>query len=617
KTVQQVSSQKPQPSVQAVNTDISSGTPLTEAAGQVDSTGAVIKPGADRVSPTIHEYFSGWARTDRYGPIVRGDSLSTVAKRLMIDQRYTFRQVSVALFEKNRSSFEQENMNLLKKNSFLNVPTAEEVEQHTPAQASAIFLEHEKQWNQLVKQPRYAAEAEAQRTRYTKHISVGEHADGVAAAPESASTTPSVATNTSAAQPEIAAAVVDPVNRAASDAELERMGQAQNNTSQLVAQLQEQNALLKQQIADNQQNIEMLNQKISQTAEGATNARIDRLKVLISQLQTELQQERVRQPASLFDGLDWLIWLLIGLLVVLLGTVAVLLRREPAHPADSGAVSEALAASEENKNITTSPVDSVSVDTAGELQAHDSESTHIAGFGDADTSVSAFDDEDSGSSPVTDIDDGGFKEPGDVNMEAAGTDQENDDGDLFDVQDFSESDAMDWLNEIPGDEDTDLSDPEQDKDIALARDSDDSETDTITSIAADAREMDELLMEFELPAEDVASYGDGDADTATDIAAEPDDLLMDFELPAGETVSADENDADAEAGIAADTYKPDAGLIEFEVPDDEQTAITDEEEPVRHLDHLLSKFEDDDLEFPVEKPDRSDMPDEDGDHKKD
>ncbi len=126
-----------------------------------------------------------------YGPVVYGDSIYTIADRLRVDKRYTIRQVMAALFEKNRSRFAQDNLNLVLYGTYLDVPTAEEVERLSYDQALSVIQEHNRRWRELMKQPRYAAVAEAQRTRYSKRVRVAEAiqaakvASGMAATPVS------------------------------------------------------------------------------------------------------------------------------------------------------------------------------------------------------------------------------------------------------------------------------------------------------------------------------------------------------------------------------------------------------------------------------------------------
>ncbi len=345
KEVEQAAKKAPQPSVEAVQQPTDAGTSLTESAGQT-VTPSVIKPVADQ--PKKVKHYLGWARTDRYGPIVRGDTLSTVAVRLRVDHRYSLNQVMLALFEKNRADFEQNNMNLMKAGSFLVVPAATEIEQHSALEAARVLAEHEKAWKHLTQQPRYAAEAEAQRTRYTKRILMGEHADGVAAAPQvTAVATASTAakkkqpTDQTAATIAPASAVEQPVDVTAqatvttAESTEPSVDQAlQEQTSQTLIRLQEQNEVLKQQLIGTQKSIEDLSRKVVQNQAATTEkAHIKKLEVMIAGLQSELKQMHQQRPTPVVAGMNWMMWLLIALVVLLLGVVAILMRREPAHPA--------------------------------------------------------------------------------------------------------------------------------------------------------------------------------------------------------------------------------------------------------------------------------------------
>ncbi|MDQ6996755.1 MAG: FimV/HubP family polar landmark protein, partial [Mariprofundus sp.] len=158
KSISQASAKALQPYVAAIKQPAAK-TPrisLTKSAGQIFMPEASTVPVAS-VKPET-KYYEGWARTDRYGPIVRGDTLSTVAERLRVDYRYTLNQIMMAMFEKNSSSFDQNNINLLKAGSRLKVPTAAEVEKHNKAEANRFFARQEQDWKKLTQQPRYAAE---------------------------------------------------------------------------------------------------------------------------------------------------------------------------------------------------------------------------------------------------------------------------------------------------------------------------------------------------------------------------------------------------------------------------------------------------------------------------
>ncbi|MDQ6982909.1 MAG: FimV/HubP family polar landmark protein [Mariprofundus sp.] len=538
-SVLQAAKQHPQPSVQAVQADDADASPrmaLTESAGQIISSGAIssgtakLSPGTTKVGDS-HD--KGWARTGRYGPIVRGDSLSIVAKRLMIDDRYSLSQISLALFEKNRSSFARDNMNLLKKNSFLDVPTADEVEQHSLAEASLVFLEHENKWHKLIQQPRYAAEAEAQRTRYTRHISVGEHADGVAAAPVVVSETVAADRSKSSVQQAAVSTHSDSASKAVDPVVAEqqtKIPQSQNESSQVVEQLQGENRLLRQQLVANQENIELLTNKIDDIAVATTNARIDKLEVLITRLQAELGKAHAQRPVSLLVGMDWVIWVLVGLLVILLGTVAVLLRREPVHPAASSARESSettpVVDDGESKEVTKAVAGSERVEKAA---VTDPLSASGGEFGNAEVTESVSVEENSGNLPMQDFDEPDMEDIdfGDANLDVSNVraGQENNDQSPFDIQGFNEPEATDSRHN--------------------------------------------------------ALFDDEGIDSS---AVEPD----------GGAAASAENESNKMAGFATGAAQESDHLVtEFMGQGDEKTAIADDEEPIRHLDSLLSKFEDD------------------------
>ncbi|MDQ6989006.1 MAG: FimV/HubP family polar landmark protein, partial [Mariprofundaceae bacterium] len=127
--------------------------------------------------------YDGWARTARYGPMVYGDTITTVAKRLRLNDTFSQQQVMVALFEKNRDKFDNGNINNIKAGTYLDVPSAKEVRQITPAMASQRLAVQNQVWKGLLQQPQYAAVAEAQRTRYTRRVRIGQQATGSAKKP--------------------------------------------------------------------------------------------------------------------------------------------------------------------------------------------------------------------------------------------------------------------------------------------------------------------------------------------------------------------------------------------------------------------------------------------------
>lgn len=357
KSIQKMAEQAPQPSVQAVDVApdhqadvaaVPAQTALTATAGQtVIPAQPVVAKTNKKPAPV---YFDGWARTNRYGPIVRGDTLSIVADRLRVDTRYNLNQIMVGLYDKNTSSFNRDNMNLIKAGSYLDVPTAAEVEKNSKAEAFRRISEQEKAWKELTKQPRYAVEAEVQRNRYKKHVSMGEQAAGTTSAP----VTPADAAtdNSKPVEQSPASGVTDLLKTdqlkakealpddTASKAvvatvppEVTQVIQAQSKTNQLLTQLQQKNEQLQQQMLKNQKSFESLNQKMDSVTGAASEARLEKLEILMTRIQAELEKTRLQSPSPVSSGMDWAVLLLIGLVIILLGIVVILMRREPAHPA--------------------------------------------------------------------------------------------------------------------------------------------------------------------------------------------------------------------------------------------------------------------------------------------
>ena len=325
--VAQVSEKKPLPTVQKVAQSTDS---VEQGVVAVEST-----PEKEDI-----KRFDGWARTNRYGPIIRGDALSTVARRLMVDDRYTLSQVAVALFEKNRSSFDQNNMGFLQKNSFLDVPTADEVERFSKKEAYRVFVEHEQRRQEIKSQLEHAVD-EVQRTHYTKQISVGEIADGVAKASLPAEL---------ADHP-----LID---------DIQKKGAAVQTFS--LVDLQAQNELLQQKLEQSEKSVADLSQKLDAVESAASLENIKKLEVLVARLQKDLSQAREEVAKLQTSGADWVLWVLAALVVVLLVVIAQLMRRDPVHPSESAvqysyekpdADKDSSAVKEEKEGDNSSPSD--------------------------------------------------------------------------------------------------------------------------------------------------------------------------------------------------------------------------------------------------------------------
>jgi pilus assembly protein FimV len=290
--------------------------------------------------------FDGWARTARYGPMVYGDTITTVAQRLQIDNRYTRQQVMVALFEKNRPRFDHDNINLIKAGTYLDVPTAAEVERISPEQANSFLAKQEKVWKQLIKQPKYAAVAEAQKDRYSKRVRVGEKANGEAGAPMP-----------SASQGQQGAAVQAVQKGAESSAANAEAMQKQNELQQQMQQLQQKNSDLQGKLDATQKQLADMAAKSDEAGAAAANARVKRLQIQLARLQAERDQalQKAKEQPS---PLGWLTYALLGVIVLLLGVVGYLMRREPAHPATNYPEVESYPAAAAAPMASMSPVPS-------------------------------------------------------------------------------------------------------------------------------------------------------------------------------------------------------------------------------------------------------------------
>ena len=262
-----------------------------------------VMPEEKVASTSSFQPFDGWARTSHYGPMVYGDTLSTVADRLRVDGRYTRNQVMVALFEKNRSKFDQDNVNLIQAGTHLDIPMADEVERIRPEQADSIMKEHNQRWKDLIKQPRYAAVKEAQDTRYSKRVRVGKAVNGVAAAPVSGQQEEQADESEQAASEVVDAAPAE--ERGSLEGSTTGQGDSESAAAlEAVAKLQQENEALKTKLAENDAKLAEVTAAGSPEAQVAAEARIKKLELQLARLQAELDSARQSEVES--TGPDWL-----------------------------------------------------------------------------------------------------------------------------------------------------------------------------------------------------------------------------------------------------------------------------------------------------------------------
>ncbi|MBL4760014.1 MAG: hypothetical protein JKY80_04060 [Mariprofundaceae bacterium] len=298
-----------------------SGNPMLEAAPVVEKV-------AEESPKSSFKPYDGWARTAQYGPMVYGDTISTVAQRLRVDTRYSRQQVMMALFEKNKSKFDKENINLINAGTYLDVPSAQEVEHISHSQALSLLKAHNAKWKELTKQTKYAKVQEAQKNRYGKHVRMGESASGVASKPIAKGDA-----NTVLSKPELATDVAaNNSKKVVSSGE-----ETQNNGAS--TELRQENDSLQQRLKDMEAKMEKLAaQATSVEGLAASNARIKKLELQLARQVGELEKARKQASMQQSDSdMGLLTWILIGivaLLSMIAGYLAYALRGQRSHPVD-------------------------------------------------------------------------------------------------------------------------------------------------------------------------------------------------------------------------------------------------------------------------------------------
>ncbi|MDQ6954437.1 MAG: FimV/HubP family polar landmark protein [Mariprofundaceae bacterium] len=294
-----------------------------------------------------------WARTNRYGPMVFGDTISTVAQRLRTDDRYTQQQVMVALFEKNKDKFSKGNINIITAGTYLDVPSAIEVEHITHAQASNLLREHNAKWKELTKQRKYAKVQTAQKNRYSKHVSIGEAAEGVASQSigkkeKTSNVLPQAAKETQAAASAPKTNANAPIN-------------AQNNDKSAALLLE--NNILQLRLKEMEAKVSKLETLPAPDQNlAASNARIKKLEIQLARQNGALEKARKQQAmqpevSSEISLLTWILMGFVALLSILAGYLVYALRGQRRHPVEQ--VEEALMVEPELEEINIDGIEEI------------------------------------------------------------------------------------------------------------------------------------------------------------------------------------------------------------------------------------------------------------------
>ena len=341
----------------------------------------VSENGAVKASAGEFKSFDGWARTSRYGPMVFGDTITTVAQRLRMDDRFTTKQVMVALFEKNKERFDQNNINLIKAGTYLDVPSASEVEQVSRARALSVLKDHNSRWKALTQQAKYAKVKHAQENRYGKRVHMGEEASGVASKPLAVAS--AAAESVNAAKDN----VLDS-NASATDQGLTEGTASSGKNDPAIGLLQDENSQLKQRLLDMESKVAALAQQPSMTeALAASDARIKKLEIQLARQSGELEKAREQALAKQQgnqSGMGLMTWILlgfVGLLSIVAGYLAYALRGQRNHP-----VEQADAKMVEPEMVEVDEVDEIEVEESS-AEEGEFEKTIMASADDFDTSA--------------------------------------------------------------------------------------------------------------------------------------------------------------------------------------------------------------------------------------
>ncbi len=187
----------PVPEIAEVDTAVAVAPPPTSAplspAPVADAT-----PAPSAVAPT---------EAGQYGPVRRGETLSTIAHGLDLRNSFSLDQTMLALLHANPDAFINDNINRLRQGSVLRVPESGQAAQIDAAEASAVVRQQMQDWRQAqrpVLQPQTAAASGGTRALRPEGVSMALR-PGAAVMP-SAGTAASAGSRRSEARLEIAPA---------------------------------------------------------------------------------------------------------------------------------------------------------------------------------------------------------------------------------------------------------------------------------------------------------------------------------------------------------------------------------------------------------------------------
>lgn len=112
----------------------------------------------------------------RYGPVMRGETLSEIAERHLVDD-ISLNQLMIGLFEANPLAFD-DNINRLREGAMLRIPDGETLQRRATASAEAEVMRHIGEWRSDQQQPVHVADVVDPMTYGP--VAVGETLSGIA-----------------------------------------------------------------------------------------------------------------------------------------------------------------------------------------------------------------------------------------------------------------------------------------------------------------------------------------------------------------------------------------------------------------------------------------------------